>query len=286
MDQQHRQLQAARGLHQRRLSSTPIKSPPRGPLRRCSSDGSSGGLVSNSTSVNSEAFVPKRSQHTLQKTTSTEVKEGQDGGKEDIRQSSGFEDQDPPLFPTTLSFPAPANPPYDKRSYQDEDSCRDSASDVTQADESERDSVLGDAEESTLIEDKEMQQGRVVFDDDDTWNDLEDTPVAMPTDSTVVGQVSPRTTASGASPPERPLLRKVAVSKVVELDRVSVTGSANLGPDPLPPASQLMTKLFPSLKPRTQNAPVPPPPATSFAPDSKKSAEVPGEESWSSVGSY
>lgn len=282
MDQQHRQLQAAKGLNHRRLSSTPIKSPPRGTLRRCRSDGSCGGLVSKSTSVNSEAFVLKRREDTLQNKVSTEVKEGQDSGKEDKHQSSEFEDQEvvvnPSLFPGTLCFSAQSNPPYDKRSYQDEDSCRDSASDGTQDDDGERDSVLSSAEESTLIEDKERQQGRVVFDDDDTWNDLEDTPIGLPSDSTVVRLVSPRTTASGASPPERTLLRKVAVSKVVELDKVTVTGSANLEPDPPPPASQLMTRLFPLLKPRTQNAPLPPPPpATSRAPESKTSAEETGE---------
>lgn len=279
MDQQHRQLQGAKGLHQRRLSSTPIKSPPRGALRRCSSDGSCGGLVSKSTSVNSEAFVLNRREDTLQSKMSTRVKEGQDAEKEDKHQSSESEDQEvvvnPPLFPETLSFPAQSNPPYDKRSYQDEDSSRDSASDVTD-DDRERDSVLSNAEESTLIEDKERQQGRVVFDDDDTWNDLEDTPVGLPSDSTVIRPASPRTTAGGASPPERTLLRKVAVSKVVEPDRVTVTGSENLEPDTPPPASQLMTRLFPSLKPRTQNAPLPPPP-TSVAPESKKSAEETGE---------
>uniref|UniRef100_A0A7N6AM66 Centromere protein J n=1 Tax=Anabas testudineus TaxID=64144 RepID=A0A7N6AM66_ANATE len=266
MDQQHKQLQAAKGLHQRRLSSTPIKSPPMGAVRMCSSVDNCGGLASQSSSVNSEAFVVKRREDTLKSKVSSEVKEGQGSGKEDTHQSSEFEDREvvvkPLLIPGTLFFPAQSNPPYDKRSYQDEDSCKDSASDVTQDDddEGERDSVTSNTEESTLIEDKE-QQGRVVFDDDDTWNDLEDTTV----NSKVASPVSPKTTVSGATLTERTLLRKVAVSKVVEMDRLTVTGSANLEPDPPPPASQLMTRLFPSLKPRTQNPPLPPspPPDTS-----------------------
>ncbi|XP_026233062.1 centromere protein J isoform X2 [Anabas testudineus] len=281
MDQQHKQLQAAKGLHQRRLSSTPIKSPPMGAVRMCSSVDNCGGLASQSSSVNSEAFVVKRREDTLKSKVSSEVKEGQGSGKEDTHQSSEFEDREvvvkPLLIPGTLFFPAQSNPPYDKRSYQDEDSCKDSASDVTQDDddEGERDSVTSNTEESTLIEDKE-QQGRVVFDDDDTWNDLEDTTV----NSKVASPVSPKTTVSGATLTERTLLRKVAVSKVVEMDRLTVTGSANLEPDPPPPASQLMTRLFPSLKPRTQNPPLPPspPPDTSVAPESKKSVEETGQQ--------
>lgn len=250
-------------------------------------------MASKNGSVNSEAFVVKRREGTFQNKVSIEVKEGQGHGKEDKHESSEFEDQEvvvnPVLFPGTLCFPEQSNPPYDKRSYQDEDSCKDSASDVTQDDEGEGDSVLSNAEESTLIEDKDRQQGRVVFDDDDTWNDLEDTPVGLPSDSTVVSPVS-KATASGVSPPERTLLRKVAVSKVVELDGVTVAGSANLEPDPPPPASQLMTRLFPSLKPRAQNAPLPPPPpppAPSVAPESKKSVEETGEaNTYSLVKNY
>uniref|UniRef100_A0A3B4UJ67 Centromere protein J n=1 Tax=Seriola dumerili TaxID=41447 RepID=A0A3B4UJ67_SERDU len=252
------------GLHQRRLSSTPIKSPPRGALQRCSS----GGLTCKNSSVNAEAFVAKRRDDAMKNKVNIEDEEGQDSGREDKHSdvsscgSSEFEDQEvavkAPVFPCTFTFPAQSNPPYDKRSYQDEDSCRDS--DVTQDGDGESDGVLSNADESTLIEDKVGQQRRVVFDDDDTWNDLEETTA----------------TANRVSPPERPLLRKVAVSKVVELDKGTVTGSANLEPDP-PPASQLMTRLFPSLKPKAQNTPLPPPTA-SVGPEPKKPEEETGQQ--------
>ncbi|XP_040004086.1 centromere protein J isoform X2 [Xiphias gladius] len=287
MDQQHQQLQAVRGHHLRRLSSTPIKSPPRGALQRCSSVGSGGDLARRSSSVNSEAFVVKIKDDALKNKVSTEDREGQDSGTEDKQENSDvsscggseFEDQGvavkPPLFPSTLYFPSQSNPPYDKRSYQDEDSCR--ASDATQDGDGEGDSVLSDADESTLIGDKDGQQGRVVFDDDDTWNDLEETPVNPAGDSGGVSPVS-KATANGASPPERTLLRKVAVSKVVALDKGTVIGSGIPEPaTPPPPASQLMTRLFPSLKPKAQNVPLPPP-ATSVAPGSKKPEEETGQQ--------
>lgn len=277
------QLHAARGLHPRRLSSTPIKSPPRHSLQRCRSGDSSDGLACKSSSMNSEAFVVKTRDDTLKNKVSIEGKEELDSGRKDEDSDvsscggSEFEDQEvavkPPLFPGSLCFPAQSNPPYDKRSYQDEDSCRDSASDVTQVDGGESDSVLSNADECTLIEDEDGQRGRVVFDDNDTWNDLEDTAVGTASDSR--GPVS-KATASGVSPPERTLMRKVAVSKVVELD--NGIGSPKQEPDPPPapppPASQLMTKLFPLLKPKAQNAPLPPLPAAS---ESKKPEEETGE---------
>ncbi|XP_032384903.1 centromere protein J isoform X2 [Etheostoma spectabile] len=269
MDQQHR------GLHPRRLSSTPIKSAPRGARQRCNSVGSSCGSACKSSSMNSDAFVVKTRDDALVNKVGVEDKEELDSEREDKHANSGVsfsggsecEDQEvaakPPSFPSTLCFPAQSNPPYDKRSYQDEDSCRDSAADVTGVDD---DSVLSNADESTLIEDKDGQQGEVVFDDDDTWNDLEDTAVGTANERRGVSPVS-TATANGISPPVQTLLRKVAVSKVVQ------------EPDPLlPPASQLMTRLFPSLKPKVQNAPLPPPPAAFVAPESKNLEEVTGQQ--------
>ncbi|GAA6219153.1 centromere protein J-like [Lates japonicus] len=282
MDQQHRQLQAARGLHHRRLSSTPIKSPSRVALQ------SSGDLTCKSNSVTSEAFVARIRDNTLKDKVSMEDK-GQDSGGEDKHTNSDlsscggseFDDQEvvvkPPLIPSTLCFPAQSNPPYDKRSYQDEDSCRDLASDVTEDGDGESNSVLSNTDDSTLIEGKDGQQGRVVFDDDDTWNDLEETPVHPPNNNRGVSPVSEATNNS-VSPPERTLLRKRAVSKVVELHKGTVIGSTSLeqAPPP-PPASQLMTRLFPALKPKAQNLPLPPP-ATSVAPESKKPEEETGQQ--------
>ncbi|XP_060944793.1 centromere protein J [Limanda limanda] len=260
MDQQHQQLQVAQVLYQRRLSSTPIKSPPRGELQRCSGVG--GGV--KSSSVTPEAVVEKTRDDTIKNKMSTEDHEEQDIGRKDKQENSNvgseFEDQEvvvkPPLFPSTCCFPAQSNPPYDKWSYQDEDSCR--ASDATQGgDDGESDSVFSNPDESTLIEDKDWQQERVVFDDDDTWNNTIETPNGSRGVSPV-----PEATATSGTPPVRTLLRKVAVSKVVELDKGTVIDSANQKPDPpTPPASQLMTRLFPSLKPKVQNLPPLPPAA-------------------------
>lgn len=277
------QLMAARGLQPRRLSSTPIKSPPSGALQRCNSVGSSGFVKCKSSSMNSNLFVVR--DDTLKNKVIMEDKEERESrrhGNSDVSSCGGsdFEDQEvvvqPPSFPSHICFPAQSNQPYDKRSYQDEDSSKDSASEVTRDDDLESDSVLSNAE-STLTEDKDGD--RVVFDDDDTWNDLEDTAVGTPNDSREVSKA----TASGISPPERTLSRKVAASKVVELDKGTVIGSANQEPDP-PPASQLMTRFFPSLKPKAQNAPLPPPPAAaSVAPESKKPDVETGETNTSSL---
>ncbi|XP_076603780.1 centrosomal P4.1-associated protein isoform X2 [Chaetodon auriga] len=282
------QLQAARGLHPRRLSSTPIKSPPRAALRRCSSVGSSSCAYKNG-SMNSDVEVVKIRDDTLKNKVSIEDEEKQDSGREeehnnsDVSSCGGSESKDqeavvkPPLFPSTLCFPAQSDPPYDKRSYQDEDSFRDSASDVTQVDDGQSDSVLSNADESTLIEDKDGQQGRVEFDDNDTWNDSEDTTIGTTNDS---GGFS-KATAKGISPPEQTLLRKVAMSKVVELDKGTVIGSAYQEPEPPPPpppTSQLMTRLFPSLKPKSQNAPLPSPPAASVALESKMADVETGQQ--------
>lgn len=262
------QLKAAKELHPRRLSSTPIKSPPKESLQRCSTVGSRDALACKSSSMNSDAFVVKTRDDSLKNKFIIDDKEEQDSGREDEHKnsdvssysSSDSEDQGvvvkPPLLPNTLCFPAQSDPPYDQRTYQDEDSCRDSDSDVIQADDGDSDSILSNADESTLIEDKYGQQGKVVFDDNDTWNDLEVTAVNTPDDSREVSNA----TSDAISPPERTLSRKVAVSKAVELDKGRDVYSANREPGSPPPASQLMTRLFPSLKPKAQNAPVPPPP--------------------------
>uniref|UniRef100_A0A3Q4H659 Uncharacterized protein n=1 Tax=Neolamprologus brichardi TaxID=32507 RepID=A0A3Q4H659_NEOBR len=113
-------------------------------------------------------------------------------------------------------------------------------------------SVHSNSEDSTLIEGKDGEQGRVVFDDDDTWNDLEDTAIGTADESKELSPIS-KPTAREISPPQKTLLRKVAVSKGVELGKATGIGSVSLEPDH-PPASQLMTKLFPSLKPKAQSS--------------------------------
>lgn len=268
MDQ--RQRQTAKGLHQRRLSSTPIKSPPRCAFQRCNSVGNRAGSPCESNSVNMDAFV-KTIDDTLKNKEGIKDKGRQDGERED---KHGIFDvtpcsRDHKDIKGSLCYPAPTNPPYDKWSYEDEDSFRDSAS---EEDDVESEDVLSNAEDATLTEDKDGQQGRVVFDDDDTWNDLEDTAIDTADESKELSLIS-KPTARDISPPEKTLLRKVAVSKGLELDKGTGIGSVILEPDH-PPASQLMTKLFPSLKPKAQNAPLPLPPAASV--ESKEPEEDAG----------
>lgn len=258
MDQQKWQLQAARGLHQRRLSSTPIKSPSRGEPQKSCRVQCGDAISCKIVSVDSGASVKMRADTSRNK-VSTEIEDAQDSEREDkpevsdISSGGGSEFGDEEVVVRgTICFPAQSNPPYDKRSYEDEDSLRDSRSDVPQEENEESGSVLCNEDDSTLIEDKDIQQGRVVFDDDDTWNDLEETAISKVGDSRDISPVS-KSTASTVSPVEKTLLRKVVVRKAVVVDQE---------PDP-PPASQLMTRLFPSLKPKAQNAPVPPPPAES-----------------------
>ncbi|XP_063744384.1 centromere protein J isoform X2 [Eleginops maclovinus] len=244
MDLQHRRL------HPRRLSSTPIKSPPKATGQGSSGVASGSDEAMNSMKCDEDALI----NGITDKTELNDVREEKHEISDVSSCDSEFEDQEvvvkPGLFPSTLCFPAQSNPPYDKRSYQDEDSCRDS--DVTQNEE-DSDSVLSNADDSTLIEDR--QRGGVVFDDDDTWNDLEDTAVATANESRGDSPVS-----NGIPPPMQTLLRKVAASKVVELEKETE----------LPPASQLMTRLFPALKPKNPNAPLPPP---SVASESKRPEE-------------
>lgn len=274
MDQQ-RQLQTVKGLHQRRLSSTPIKSPPKGAFQRCSSVGNTGGLACESNSLNSEAFVKTRNDILENKESIKETQGIEREDKHDISDTtpcSRSECGDDKVVKSSLCFPAPINPPYDKRSYEDEDSFRDSSSDVAEENDVESKSVHSNSEDSTLIEGKDGEQGRVVFDDDDTWNDLEDTAIGTADESKELSPIS-KPTAREISPPQKTLLRKVAVSKGVELGKATGIGSVSLEPDH-PPASQLMTKLFPSLKPKAQSAPLRLPPAASV--ESKKPEEDTG----------
>nr|XP_040057957.1 centromere protein J isoform X2 [Gasterosteus aculeatus aculeatus] len=235
LDQQHG------GLHPRRLSSTPIKSPPRGAIQRCS------GPTAPNCSVSSEALAAKARDDAVGDKVSVEdeLRQSDASTCESEGQEVGVQ---PPSFPGTFHFPARSDPPYDRRSYQDEESGGDSASDGTPLDD------VG-PDESTLIEDGDGQRYGVVFDDDDTWNDPED--AGSGDDG---GGAGP---ADGIAPPGRTLSSKLAVNKGAEADE---------GAAPPPPASQLMTRLFPSLKPKAQNAPLHPPP------ESKRAEETTGQQ--------
>lgn len=232
-------MRASKGLPPRRLSSTPVKSPPKGALRRCSSLGSGGLEGCRDNLVNSGAFAVRTD--ALRKRVSIEDAEEERRVYAEVWPCGGlqFEGQEVQTKPPSFAEP---KQPYDKRSYQDDDS----DSEVSQSDDAEGRSVASTAE-STVTEDKD-ENDRVVFDDDDTWNDQEDSVVV------VAGN-------SGSSPPEGAPLRKADGS-----------GSTSQESDP-PPASRLMMRLFPSLKPKAQNAPPPLPPA----PEPKDPQEETGE---------
>uniref|UniRef100_A0A8C1V1D4 Centrosomal P4.1-associated protein n=1 Tax=Cyprinus carpio TaxID=7962 RepID=A0A8C1V1D4_CYPCA len=124
-----------------------------------------------------------------------------------------------PNPPVTHCFQVPTTLPYDKRTYQD----RDGAS---SPEEDERSlSTNGD---STLIE----SRAQLEFDDDDTWNDPEEES-CCPTEE---------------SPSERALKRKVAFSKGAKPAGGSPHAVENR--KEVPPTCQLVSKLFPALKPK------------------------------------
>ncbi|XP_037542657.1 centromere protein J [Nematolebias whitei] len=262
MDQQKRQ--AAAGLHKRRLSSTPIKSPSAGEAHKYS------GVQHRDVLVCPSVSGGEMRMNTLEGKVSADDDEGQGSEEEDKHKisdisSCGSEFGDEVVSKGASGFPTVSDPPYDKRSYQDEDSFGDSESDVAHEEDAERGGVLDDAEDSTLIEDRDGQQGRVVFDDDNTWNDLDDTAVGKTSERREFRPVS-KLTLCEAARPEMTLLRKIATGKAVEPDQVPE-------PDP-PPASQLMTRLFPSLKPKAQNAPVPPPAVSELKPKGDTAQQV------------
>lgn len=271
-------LNEARSLKPRRLSSTPIKSPPKSARQRCASlDGGSFSRASPTADA-----VPAReetpTQQVDQRNQVNQVrKEDDDDNKvdEEHRNSdatsfciSDLEDEEaavdptPPL-PCALSFPAQPQQLYDRRSYQDPS--RDAASDETQDDES--DGALSTAE-STLTEDKDARGGGVVFDDDETWYDPEDTPAVSP----VKSEPAFEALSDRISPPVRQLYRSAGASRAAD---AATAKPDNQEPDPAAtPPSQLMVKLFPSLKAKTQNAPLAPPALPLNAASASKISEM------------
>ncbi|XP_057707638.1 centromere protein J isoform X2 [Corythoichthys intestinalis] len=113
MDRENRKLQGVVGLHQRRLSSTPIKSPA-AEEQRCSSK----------TNCSEEDH------------TSADYKKPEMA-------------VNPAVFPSNLCFPVASELPYDKRSYQDEDDeSEDMVSSISDSDD-EDNSTLKDDKDST-----------------------------------------------------------------------------------------------------------------------------------------
>lgn len=261
-------LNEARELKPRRLSSTPIKSPPKSVRPRCASLGG-GGFSANAVTARQE--MPTERIHQVRK----EDEEDDERREEQHRSSdatsfwvSDLEDDEVAVdpahpFPSTLCFPVQPQQLYDRRSYQDPS--RDAASDETQDDES--DGALSTAE-STLTEDKDGKGSGVVFDDDETWYDPEDTPAVSPVKSEPVFEAL----SDRILTPERQLYRNPVASRAAD------TRPANQEPDPAAtPPSHLMAKLFPSLKAKAQNASLAPPLSSNAASASENSEVETGE---------
>ncbi|XP_061697528.1 centromere protein J isoform X2 [Syngnathoides biaculeatus] len=216
MDREKRKLVGVAGLHQRRLSSTPIKSPV-GRELRCSTE-INGGTV--------------KSHEDEEAKSSSESAANFRGPEQAVT---------PPVFPIIPCFPVPSEPPYDKRSYQDDDEESDNVDRSVEDDD------------STLEDDKDATASRVMFGDDTTWNDMDDMAVsAEPVSPETANQDSDA--ASNPPPPSPP---------------PPPPPSPPPPPPPAPPSSKLMMKLFPVLKTKTTNAPLPPPDFTSTYPPDK-----------------
>uniref|UniRef100_A0A8C1GRJ5 Centrosomal P4.1-associated protein n=1 Tax=Cyprinus carpio TaxID=7962 RepID=A0A8C1GRJ5_CYPCA len=121
--------------------------------------------------------------------------------------------------PITHCFEVPTTLPYDKLTYQD----RDGAS---SPEEDER--SLSNNGDSTLID----SRAQLEFDDDDTWNEPKEESCCP----------------AEESPSERTLKRKVAFSKGAKPAGGSPHAVGN-GKE-APPTCQLVSKLFPALKPK------------------------------------
>ncbi|KAG7331454.1 hypothetical protein KOW79_005423 [Hemibagrus wyckioides] len=207
----------------RRLSSTPVKSPPKSSLPDCRPDDGT-----DLNKVHSPRVTPVVSVAVIEE-ANTQSDEVMSESSEDERMEESDSSlcsntifHQPAILPEPFSLQLTA-PPYDKRSYQD----RDSTESPEAEEESYRDSTLVDT------------RGQVEFDDDDTWNEPEN---------------SMSSPAKTDDQPDRVLKRKIAISKGAELDHCS-NSPLDHEPGP-PPTCQLVARLFPALKPK----PCPPPP--------------------------
>ncbi|KAJ8013109.1 hypothetical protein DPEC_G00049870 [Dallia pectoralis] len=275
LDQRH-PIKGSTGYQPRRLSSTPIKSPKPSPPNGVHSGGTGGGGhgigLSESSAVCAVTEKDVGMWENCNAIVEVEEEEDLSGSKQhedisDISFHSSSESEESrenarpsfrPTFPSNLwENPLPTStPPYDKRSYQDR---KGSSGQAEEGGES-------DPDDSTLLEDREEGgcKDQLVFDDDDTWNDPEETGSLVEANSRTKG--TPATLVKDASPPQRTLKRKVAVAKVSELEREAHIAPVNQELHPPPPTSQLMTRLFPSLKPKTPSPPQPEPQKTDDTP--------------------
>ncbi|KAL0963606.1 hypothetical protein UPYG_G00308530 [Umbra pygmaea] len=256
-------FKGSRGYRPPRLSSTPVKSPENGAPAISSSASSALSLVREKEGGGEKS----RAEEEEEADDVLVSKQHEDISDISFHSSSECEEVARPSYQTAT---IPSNlwenqlptftPPYDKRSYQDRKGGSGRAEEGGES----------DLDESTLLEDREEggRNSQLVFDDDDTWNDLEEAGSVVEDNSGT--RDAPTTMTDDTSPPERMLKRKVALAKGPETDRLSVTTSANQDVDALPPASQLMARLFPSLKPKTKPPPQPEPSKMKDTPDQQQ----------------
>lgn len=202
----------------RRLSSTPVKSPPKYKFPDQDCDYAAHLVQPVISRVVSPPVLP----------VDTEV--AKDKKRDESDQEEEAEESESSLCSNTVFYQSTAEPhlqepfshdfkvsslPYDKRSYQDQDG-------VTTSENEETPHV-----DSTLVE----VRGQVEFDDDDTWNEPDESIHSPPKLANLSQGVSKR---------------KVAFSLETEADRH--TDGLKLK---LTPTCQLVAKLFPSLKPQS-----------------------------------
>ncbi|KAI5628524.1 centromere protein J, partial [Silurus asotus] len=208
----------------RRLSSTPVKSPPKSSLPARGLDEATGFSEAHGSPGPPVDGVAAMEGDGQPDEVSTECSGDEDAEESDsslcsntVFHQPAVEPHQQEAFAFQISVPA-----YDKRTYQDGDGS------MEDEEESQRDSTLVDT------------RGQVEFDDDDTWNEPENS------------------TCSPGGSPDRVLTRKIAPSKGPELNRRS---NSQLGCEPEPPPTcQLVAKLFPALKPKKCPPPPPEPP--------------------------
>ncbi|XP_046701918.1 LOW QUALITY PROTEIN: centromere protein J [Silurus meridionalis] len=207
----------------RRLSSTPVKSPPKSSLPARGLDEATGFSEAHGSPGPPVDGVAALEGDGQPDEVSTECSGDEDAEESDsslcsntVFHQPAVEPHQQEAFAFQISVPA-----YDKRTYQDGDGS------IEDEEESQRDSTLVDV------------RGQVEFDDDDTWNE--------PENSTCSG----RFTQKGTDEEDR-------ASKGLELKRRS---NSPLGCEPEPPPTcQLVAKLFPALKPKKCPPPPPEPP--------------------------
>ncbi|XP_064183923.1 centromere protein J [Anguilla rostrata] len=248
--------------HHRRLSSTPVKSPKPSPSKAGLSGDSDtdrpGGALSVCPSVAVAAAVTRgdpvggfieREAVVSSDPCSSDSEAVEDEPEQEVLQHM-------PALPSSPCF-SPSQGQYDKTSYQDAEG------DFCGGGEHNETGDLSNHNDSTLTEGQGQgsKDDRLVFDDDDTWNDLEDAGNAEDSGSNDGGGI---THDPPGAESDRALKRKVATMKVPESAPQGNPAFRELEP---PPTSQLVAKLFPSLKPKPQPAPPPPPGPTGTAGD-------------------